>query len=462
MKSYLILFLVLLFFTPLVAQEQNIFEQWLSESLSDGEYIARSHELDDARQQAFGMLYDQKNDTLYHLEEESMLSILLSEDSAFAVNRRKAWIEAAVQQKWASEDTLFHQDTVAVTGEPFPVWFRLKTTQEEIEQFEDQLYNDCVKKGHEYLTRGNFCYEKGDLLAAAQEYGLGLSQLVPCLHRAMPSDMLVGEDLATYLYDKYLSVFRGIHLSALYEQVPVVKGEEIPVVLKFKVSVGDKPVINMPVQGWIGSGRMKVDERTDAQGYVSMKIAQAPSKEGVHAGIILHSDLSSMLNDNFARPTQAALLSAISEDAKTLLVPFDPTPTFYVSLDSLDRTHRDSLAVMLFRQSMVEVSDSASADVILCARYQGVRGTPTKHGNYMLTTTTSQLSIQVFERQTGHALASYAVPELSFSHPDSRSSDDVRRRTMELMMRQVSDEMPSLMKYVQYDKRKVVYGSVAK
>lgn len=445
------LVLTTLWVLQLSAQEQTPLSLWLSQSMQEGEVVGHGADINDARSEAFGLLYDKLP---LEIDSTSLLAELQAEDTTITVDRRKAWIEAAIaRETWAAEDTLY-QDSV--------YWVRLKSDDEQLSAFEEYLQTNCIKSGSEYLARARYCYEKGDLLSAALEYSKGLTAMIPCMHRALPSESLDNEDIAKHLYVQYLEVFKGIKLSAVYEQVPIVMGEDIPVPLKFRVMANGKPVIHMPVQGWISSGRMKVGDMTDAQGYVTMHIIQAPSKAGEQAGIILHSNLQSMLEDNFARPAQSALLSGISESAQTLLVPFSPIPTFYVSIDSADIAHHDSIAVMLTRREMIEVSDSATADIICHINYQDERGFPTKHGVYTLTATTAQLSIQVVERQTNHPLASYAVPELTFSHPDARTPDMVRRRAMELMMRQVFDEMPALMKFVNYDKRKVVYDSIVK
>lgn len=430
---------------------QNALPKWLSATMSNGEAIGNGTDRESALRDAIGQLYDRFTLTV---DSTSLLAALRLTDSTLVVDHRSAWVESAMgNEAFVLKDTL-SQDSL--------YWAHIQVTAENLQKFVEQQRMTKLMQGSEYLIRAHICREQGNVLGAAHEYARGLNVIVPCMHKALNSDLLEGKDLGVTLLEEYLTVFDGIALHTLFDSLPVVAGEEIPVDLIFSLTVQNKPLVGFPVEGWIEEGSMTADELSDAQGRVKLHIKKAPTKQGLSAGIIVNRGLLNMLDDTYAKPLLLQHLDKGFPMAQTRLSLFDPAPTFCVELDSLDRAHTDSLAVVLTRQGMKQVGDPSQADLICNLTYQGTLGEASKKGNYMLASTICSLTITVKVRETGEVLGTYNIPSFTLAHPAMKSEESVRVRAVELMMRRASDEMPERLGKITYDKRKVVYGKVAK
>ncbi len=433
------------------AEAQNALPQWLSSTLQDGESVGSGTDFQSAKCDAIGQLYDRFTLTV---DSTSLLATLVQMDSTFVVDQRTSWIESAVgNDVFQIKDTLL-QDSA--------YWVHLQVTAEGLQSFVEQQRMINLMKGSEYLIRAHICREQGNIIGASQEYSKGLNAIRTCLHRALNSDLLEGKDLGVVLYNEYLTLFDGIELRALRDTLPVVAGEEIPVDLQFSLTMQGKPLVGFPVEGWIEEGKISADERTDAQGLVNLHIRLAPTKSGMKAGIIVNRGLLSTLDENFAKPMLLQHLDKGFATAETRLVAFDPAPTFYVELDSLEQEHRDSLSVVWTRMGMKPAETKADADLVCTLTYQGVRGDAVKKGNYMLASSECSMKIRIAVQGTGEELGVYEIPAFVLSHSAYKGDDDIRKRAVQLMMRRASDEMSAKFANVTYDKRKVVYGKVAK
>ncbi len=433
------------------SEAQNALPKWLNASLKEGESIGTGVDRQSALEDAIGQLYDRFT---MSIDSTSLLATLMQRDSTISVDQRTAWVESAMgNEAFEVKDTL-EQDS--------SYWAHVVVTAENLQSFVERQRMMNLMKGSEFLIRAHICREQGNLIGAAQEYAKGLTAIRPCLHKALNSDLLEGKDLGVILYDEYLTVFDGIELHPLYDSIPVVAGEEIPVDLKFALTAHGKPLSGFPVEGWIEEGRMTSDDLSDAQGLVKLHIKQAPSRNGMKAGVIVNRGLLSTLDESFAKPMLLERLSAGFPMAQTQLLLFDPTPTFFIELDSIDRDHRDSLAIVLTRHGMKQVEEKAEADLICAMNFQMVRGDGVKRGNYMLASSECSMTIKISVQETGEVLGEYNIESFKLTHPSAKSDEDIHVRAVQLMMRRASDEMPAKFSNVAYDKRKVVYGKVAK
>jgi len=432
-------------------EAQNTLPKWLSSTCKEGESIGSGTDRTSALTDAIGQLYDRFTLTV---DSTSLMAMLTQLDSTLVVDHRSAWVASAMDNEaFEVKDTLM-QDSA--------YWVHLQVRAENLQKFVEQQRMTNLMKGSEFLIRAHICREQGNLIAASQEYVKGLDIIRPCMHKALNSDLLEGKDLGVQLFNEYLTVFDGIDLRPLRDSLPVVAGEDIPVDLQFALTVNGKPLAGFPVEGWIEEGRISADEKSDAQGLVRLHIRQAPVKSGMKAGIIVNRNLLTTLDDNYAKPLLLQHLDKGFPMAETRLENFDPTPTFYVELDSLDREHRDSLAVVLTRRGMKQVEDKAQADILCTLSFQAVRGDGVKRGNYVLASSDCSMKVRVFVQNTGEELGLYEVPSLVLTHSNYKPEDEVHQRAVQLMMRRASDEMPERFSQVAYDKRKVVYDKVVK
>lgn len=446
MKSLLSL---LLFVCMGVAQAQEESPKWLTADMTGGEAIGRGVDAQAAQMDAIGQLFERFT---LQVDSTSLLARLQQEDSTFVLDQRKEWVRAAVgHASFVTLDTL-QTDSL--------YWVHMQVTPEGLSQYTNQLQQSRMMRASECLIHAHFNREQGNLFGAAQDYARGLSAIVPCMHHSLTSDILEGKDLGQMLLEEYLQVFEGVQVEALRDSLPVVAGEDIPVNLQFRITANGKPLSNMPVQGWIEEGRMNADATTNEKGIVSLHVAQAPHKKGTYAGIIVHANLIEMLEDNFARPKLAAKLDGGFQTARTCLVPFDPTPRFFVQIDSLDIAHHDSLSVAMSRRGLVETDQLYEADMVCSLEYSGERGAGEKHGDYMLASTQCNLRVAVRNCHDGAEVASFVIPQFKLMHPAAKSEDDVRTRAVTLMMRQVCVELGKVFQPVSFDKRAYVYSQV--
>ena len=122
--------------------------------------------------------------------------------------------------------------------------------------------------------------------------------------------------------------------------------------------------------------------------------------------------------------------------------------------------HYDSIAVILDRAGMAEADSIQQPDLICKVTYQSERSASEKHGDYVLAMTHCALKITVTESLSGKVIVNYGIPQFDFTHPGKRSEASVRQRAMELMVRQVSNDLPKFVQKDCYDKRKAVYDRV--
>lgn len=430
---------------------QNALPKWISASLKEGEAVGMGLNRDSAMLDAVGKLYDQFT---MEVDSTSLLANLLQQDSTLQIDRRTPWIEAAVKSEaFRVKDTL-QQDTA--------YWVFVQTTAEDMQKYAEQQRMTRMMQASEYLIRAHISREQSNLLGAAKEYTKGLIAIQPCMHQSMASELLEGKDVGMQLLSEYVTVLDGISIKAMRDSLPVVLGEEVPVDLHFSVQANGKPVVGMPVEGWVDDGQLEADSQTDQQGMVKLHIKKSPAKDLLTAGVTLKHDLLSMIEDNYAKPFLSQHLGNQFPKAQTRLVAFDPTPTFFVDLDKMDREHSDSLAVVFARHGMKQVFDKKQADLICTLAYQDERGEAVKRGNYTMATTVCTMSVRILVKETGYELANYYLSGFKMVHPASKTQEELHRRALQLMMRRASDEMPASFDKVSYDKRKVVYGKLAK
>lgn len=432
-------------------EAQNNLPKWLSSTLKEGEAIGCGVDRETAMQDAIGQLYDRFS---LSVDSTSLMAQLIQQDSTLVLDHRTVWVASAMNSSaFEVMDTLQEDSTY---------WAHLQVTADNLQKFVEQQRMTNLMRGSEYLIRAHICREQGNLVGASQEYVKGLETIRPCMHKALNSDLLEGKDLGVQLLNEYLTVFDGIELHALRDSLPIVCGEEIPVDLMFSLSVQGKPLVGFPVEGWIEDGKIVTSEQSDAKGMVKLHIVKAPQKSGMKTGIIVNRNLQSTLDDTYVKPLLLQHLDKGFPMVETRLVAFDPAPTFYIELDSIDKEHQDSLAVALTRRGMKEVSSREEADLICSLAYQGVRGESVKRGSYMLASTDCSMSVRIYVQSTGEELGMYTENSFRLSHPANKTDEDIRRRAVQLMMRRAYEVMPDAFAKVTYDKRKVVYDHVAK
>ena len=186
-------------------------------SILEAEVMGRGEDIKSAQLDAICQLYDKY---ATEVDSTSLLAHLQSLDSTFSLDRRTPWIEAmSANEILEIKDSLF-QDSA--------YWVHVKVLPEAFTHFVDQIYRTKVMAASECLIRAHFGREQGNVFAAAGEYGKGLSLIVPLMHCSLVSDILEGKDLGFMLLEEYMTIFDGLTMEALDEELPVVSGEDIP------------------------------------------------------------------------------------------------------------------------------------------------------------------------------------------------------------------------------------------
>ena len=445
-------FLLLLAFTVLpfaTLNAANDIPRWAKEGKQkNDEYIGRGLDANSAWIDALGQIYDKLAQAV---DTTSLLSYLQQADTTLNIDRRNDWIEkVSPLHPWSIADSALIDSTL---------WVLVKANPETISKVQGYLQDSLLSEARAARLRGQSNQEKGDLLAAANEYANALQLITPLMHQPLLPDSTFQSDFGQILYNEYIALFDGIRFEAKRTEMPVVGGEEVPMDVTFQVWAGKRPAIHFPVRVQVNEGTLSAPEKTDEKGLVTVRIQQAPAGE-CDLTVSPAENIAVLTANVFGRSLLTEKLNNKQDTAKTRLLPFSPIPTFAIQMDSIDNAHHDSIAIVLTRAGMAEAPVAEEADLLCQVIYQGNRSEGEKHGDYVLAVTHCSLKILLTERLSGNAIASYEIPSLDFTHPAKRSEEAVRQRTMELLMRTVSSHLPEIIHKETYDKRKAVYSRV--
>lgn len=448
-KFFLILLaLTLLPLTTLDAKTDGL-PKWAKEGkLKADEIIGRGLDANSAMIDALQQIYDRLPNAV---DSTSLLSFLQQTDSTLSIDQRNDWIEKVVPLQ-----PLVIADSAVVDS---TLWVLVKAEPEQIEQMQQHLQDSLLSEARVQRLRALDSQSQGDLLKAANEYAGALKLIVPLMHQPILPDSTFTSDFGQMLFNEYISLFDSIRFVAQRKEMPVVGGEEIPLDVTFQVLSGNRPVIHFPVKAQMKEGELSAPEQTDEKGLVTVHIKQAPAGES-DLCLTPAENIAVLTANVYGRSLLAKKLNQGLDSAKTHLLPFDPTPAFAIQMDSIDALHHDSIAVVLTRAGMVEVPSVEEADLLCQVVCQNERSQEEKHGDYMLAVTHCSLKILLTERLSGNVVATYEIPNLDFTHPAKRSEEAVRLRTMELLMRTASSNLPTVITKETYDKRKAVYSRV--
>ena len=450
MKTFLLL--VSFFVCSLMpAFAQKPLPKWTKNPTGQGKTVAMGDDHDDAYEIAIGQLYDSFDQ---RVDTSSLVSKLMALDSTLVIDQRTSWVEAAMNSGYFKVKDSLETDT--------SYWVNVQVTSADLKNFVESLTSSNKMFGSESLTRARFSREQGDLLSAVQQYAKGLNEVLPSMHRPLPTDVLQGADLARTIFDEYIITLDSVQSVAGRETCPMVKGEAIPVELTFRFTSHDgKNIPNMPVKaGFEGpKGQVTlVSKFTDRDGLAKVRVMEAPQTDEAEVWAAIDEDaLYACIPDNVAKQMLYNRTHGTFPRSSIKLVAFDPTPTFTIAVDSLEEDHKPALANLLKKHGfLAEPGDNA--DLELTLEYQNqLQVAPEKHGDYMLATYRCGLTLKIQVRATKEVLLEYKIRDFDLLQPADKPADKVRRRAVGEMMKQVNRELPERLSEVNYDKRKVVF-----
>ncbi|MBQ0056229.1 MAG: hypothetical protein KBT20_01120 [Bacteroidales bacterium] len=452
MKKFFLSIVLMCGITAAVAQK---LPKWTTTPTAKGETAAMGEDREDAYRKAVTQLFDSFGMTT---DPESFRQQLFEIDSTLVVDQRTPWVEAAMQSGYFKIKDTLATDT--------SYWVRCQIKPDELKQYLPELQQSVIQKGQESLTRARFVKDQGDLLLAAQQYAKGLNEVMPCIHKSLPSDALGGNDLAKTLFDEFLIVLDGLKLEATRKSSPMVKGEEIPLDLPFHLtSAKGKDVPSITMRAWSDDNGTKVKcstpaSITDHGGIVIAKVTKAPNADSgkINMGVD-EKMLFLSIPENVATPLFKAHLTGKFPTASIDLVAFDPTPTIAVTLEERDQEFAPVIQQIVKQHGLVlaENQETADLELVLDCQSQMLSDAPEKHGDYYLATFRCNMNIVVQVRDSKAHLMEYKITDLDLLQPAYKGEEKIRARALKEMMKQVQRELPDRMSEVSYDKRKVVF-----
>ena len=418
---------------------------------------------------ALAKIYDQTDHTP---DSTSLMAHLLAADSTLSIDQRSAWIEKVAKCEAITVRDCFRTlmaDTVVTEADSLPQQpqdsiYRVLVANdsEQLARFESEFQSKILDTTKVMLIRARYYHDIGDLIASANEYATALEGLTTMIHRPIRSDSTCADELGQLIFSEYVTLFDSIEVTAQRPELPVVSNEDIPIDLHFRLTSAGRPIRQMPIQVVLSGGRISAPETCDNQGLVAVHIKQAPLDTGI-VRIAPHGNLIALTSNVYVRPLLAARQTRRLPSAETRLIPFCPVPTVAIMMDSIDRAcHHDSIVAIVHRAGMTDVASADSADLICSIKEIEARSEGQKHGNYTLATTRCSIQVTLTERLTGDTVKHYEISQFDFTHPIQRSEAAVHQRAMELLMREVSANVPKVIVPDCYDKRKAVYSRVQK
>ena len=449
MKKILLLTAAICSLTLATAQQKA--PKWLSNPTAKGKTVASGLDREEATENAIGQLYDSFG---MQTDTTSLRHKLLSTNPEIAGMQREAWVSAAMKTSYFKLTDSLMTDTA--------YWVNCSISDKDLKLFVPELLSQNLQRGSEALTTARFVQKTGDFIVAAQQYAKGLNEVLPNIHRSMISDMAGGKDLAIQLYEGYISIFDSIKVEASRTTCPMVQGEEIPLDLSFHITNAQGlDIPNLPVRAWFEERNAKVrcvNATTDHGGIATIRVTKAPEAE--QSKVYLSIDEKSLfllIPENPAYEQMKQRLSGKFDQASIELKAFNPTPTFCVSLDSLDIEHERTITDLMKGYGFI-LADASSADIEVTMDYQSTMPSmPEKHGDYTLATFRCQLGIKVQVRDSKLPLMQYEIKDFDLLQPAYKASEKIRERAVREMMKQVRTELPEKLGEVNYDKRKVMF-----
>ncbi|MBO6012301.1 MAG: hypothetical protein J6P82_02130 [Bacteroidales bacterium] len=450
MKTFLLV-VTLAVWSLAPALAQKPLPRWTKNPTGQGKTVAMGDDHDDAYELAIVQLY---NSFDHKIDTASLCGRLMAIDSILEIDQRTSWVEAAMKSGYFKVKDSIETDT--------SYWVSVQITPKDLSLFVEQLTSSNKQFGSESLTRARFSREQGDLLSAVQQYAKGLNELMPSIHRPLPTEVLGGEDLANTIYAEYISALDSLQCAPGRLTCPMVKGEEIPLELTYRFTAADGKVIaNMPVKaGFKGpEGKvMMVSRFTDRDGLAKVRVMEAPQSDEAEVWACVDEDvLYSCIPENVGKSLLKRRVQGTFPTASIQLKALDPTPTFTVALDSVDMEQKPALEALLKQHGFIqELPDTADLEVNL--EYQNqLQGAPERHGDYVLATYRCGLNLRILVRSTREVLSEYKIKDFDILQPADKPAEKVRARAVGEMMKQVKRELPEYLKSVNYDKRKVVF-----
>lgn len=340
------------------------------------------------------------------------------------------------------------------------VWVLVKVLPKDLTAFNDSLHAISLASGADHLIKARELRAEGRIVDAANEYGKAMDIITACLYFPLDTDE---GDLAEVIFNEYPTLFDGISFKFDRQSCPMIPGEEIPLDIHLTAYQNGKPLPKFPVKIWMRQNDAKVfaDKATDKNGKAKVHIDQAPKNAKTNLLAAVDMDELLQLPENYATPMLKLHLKDSLRQYSMPFVAMDPTPCYYIDVDSID-----SVQVCPSLQNLMgangigykEVATAKEADVIISVLYNSEQGVPVKAGNFKIREDKCSVKLTIANADTNSPLLEHSINDFAMSVPETRSAEKVRIRAMSEMIRLLTAEIKPEMSNVQYDKRKKIFN----
>lgn len=449
MKSTL--FALLLISTlPLAAQNKASLPKWITtppqSTPTSQKVLSTGTSFQEARHNAVNQLIGLTN----LIKEENSYQKRLLDSGREPISQHQALVAAAEQSTFFKNLNTYDQD-----GQ---YWVLCEMTSQDLTAFGDSLYTAIKEQTCQYIDKARSLRKEGDLYGAASQYSLALQGIVPMLHKEMATDE---GNLVDILHKEYVHSLDNIKLKLDRSECPMVMGEEVPFDIMVSATYNDLPVSALPLTFKISDdGKANENGKTDGRGRAKTRILSAPNKPtgklSVYTDLL---SLSSTLPQNIFSMELTQHLALEPEQDQMALTAFDPTPTYFVQIDSLDmECLSDSISSLMKRGGNKPAANASEADLLLKLSVKSEPdGVPTT-GKYAMQYYLCDMCMTLTDRRTEAELAKAEKTGLRLFVKAGTDENQLRILAVTELYRRLRTQLNNISD-VKFDKRKVMYAN---
>lgn len=341
-------------------------------------------------------------------------------------------------------------------------WCYYSVKKSEAQSFIDRLVEKSKNCALDLYAEARNLQKSGHLYRSAVMYIQALDSLHPAIFRYLPVPNDTGfVDLGCLIYEAYLDVYKGVTMTTELKSIPAAYGEMVPGKFSVLVKQGNVPLKKLGIVSAF-EGSITATPTTDDEGRCWFSIENVTSRQDLQA-VKFSIDTEYLMELPPVYGCNAIDGRHLFPSLKIPVKLFDTRALVKINTESSDSLLRQSLRTLWStnRDDVAFTERFDSADIIVDVEVNIAKDKDLPTDKYQLTQYSTGLNIKVKGVADDVVLTEYVISDFKLMLPASRSDEKVRQSALREMIRQMNREFPQLIKNYQFDKRLLVWRSLA-
>lgn len=420
-------------------------------STLDAELIAEPNYRDKARRDALWKIAAQMP---WEVDETKSLFAMLNQQGAYKVSLNDVLL-AEIQKsplfalvgEWESNDEY---------------WCYYSVKKSDAQSFIDHLVENSKKCALSLYEEAQNLQKTGYLYRSAEMYVQALDSLHPAIFRYLPVSNDTGYvDLGCLIYEAYLDVYKGVTMTTELKSIPAAYGEKVPGEFSVLVKQGNVPLKKLGIVSTF-EGSITATPTTDDEGRCWFSIDKVTSRQEMQA-VKFSIDTEYLMELPLVYGCNAINGRHLFPSLKIPVKLFDTRALVKINTVASDSLLRQSLRALWSanRDDIVFTERFDSADIIVDVEMNVAKDKDLPTDKYQLVQYNTGLNVVVKGVADNVILTEYVISDFKLMLPASRNEARVRQSAQREMIRQMNREFSQLIKNYQFDKRLLVWRSIA-